>query len=332
MSLVFDESWLVQLAEEPLDVELPIIDPHHHLWQGRRSSSDYSLDDLAADMGAGHRVIGTVYVECRSKYRREGPEHLRPVGETESVASQQHQHTGSAQVLGIVGFADMTLGDDVDEVLEAHVAAGGGCFRGVRHATTFDSDPQFGQVYTKPTARLMADTQFRRGLARLATHGLVFDAWLFHHQIPEMNELARALPEVTFIVDHLGGIVGIGPYEGKRDEILVQWRRDMADLANCENVMVKLGGIGMALYGMGYEMRPSPPSSDDLVADWGAPVAHVIEHFGADRCMFESNFPVDKVSVGYVTLWNAFKKMAAGAAPEERTALFSGTARRVYRL
>jgi predicted TIM-barrel fold metal-dependent hydrolase len=333
MSLMFDESWLARLTEDPVDPGLPIVDPHHHLWQGWRGANDYTISDLAIDTTAGHRVIGTVYVECRSGYRTDGPAALRPVGETEFVVRHAREHPDAdVQIAGIVGLADVTLGDEVDHVLEAHVVAGEGRFRGIRYSTTYDPHGQLGQVYTRPPAGLMADDRFRRGVARLAAHGLTFDAWLYHHQIPELTELARAVPDVTFVLDHLGGLVAIGPYAGQRDAILEQWRRDMAELASCANVRVKLGGVGMAMYGLGYESRLDPPSSDDLVADWGGAVVHAIELFGADRCMFESNFPVDKVSMSYVTLWNAFKKMVAGASADERTALFSGTAGEVYRL
>jgi predicted TIM-barrel fold metal-dependent hydrolase len=178
----------------------------------------------------------------------------------------------------------------------------------------------------------MADPAYRRGVERLAVRDLVFDAWIYHPQIPELTELARAVPGCTFVLDHLGGILGVGPYEGRRDEVLDQWRLDMAELATCPNVAVKLGGIGMVVYGMGFETRPAPPTSDDLVAAWGGPITEVIERFGTDRCMFESNFPVDRMSCSYVTLWNAFKKITAAAGPAERDDLFRGTATRVYRL
>jgi predicted TIM-barrel fold metal-dependent hydrolase len=226
----------------------------------------------------------------------------------------------------------MTLGDAAGEVLEAHVEAGRGMFRGIRHATAHDPDPRVRRTHTKPTPGLMGDDAFRRGVSRLAPLGLSFDAWLYHPQIPELTALARALPDVTIILDHLGGILGVGPYEGQRDEVLAGWRRDIDDLATCPNVVVTVGGIGMVVYGMGFEKRSEPPSSDELVDVWGGPIAHVIERFGAQRCMFESNFPVDKMSVGYVTLWNAFKKMAAGASPAERASLFHDTAARVYRV
>lgn len=328
----WDHDWLAARTEEIVDPELPIIDPHHHLWD-REGMGIYLLDELDADTGAGHRVEATVFIECAWSYRTDGPEALRPVGETDAVAdiALRSSATG-AEILGIVGFADMSLGDAVDEVLDAHVAAGGGRFRGIRHATAFDPDPSIRRTHTRPIADLMGDADFRRGVRRLAAHGLSFDAWLYHPQIPELTALARAVPECTFVLDHLGGMLGVGPYAGRRDEILDRWRSDMAELAGCPNVTVKLGGIGMVVFGLGFEDQDAPPSSDELVAAWGAPVRYAIEQFGAERCMFESNFPVDKMSCSYAVLWNAFKKMAADAGSHERAALFHDTAASVYRL
>lgn len=331
--LTFDEAWLATNIEPALDPELAIVDPHHHLWHGWRAASDYMVEDLDRDTTSGHNVIATVFAECRTGYRADGPVHLRTVGETETVVALDAGHTpGGPPIRGIVGFADMTLGDAVDEVLDAHLAAGDGRFRGIRHGTAFDDDPAVGHVYSAPRPHMLAEPDFRLGVARLGARGLTFDAWLFWHQIPELTDLARALPEVTFVLDHLGGLIGIESHAGKRDEMLEQWRRLVSDLGRCQNVVVKIGGIGMTMYGLGYEGRDRPPSSDDLVNDWAGPVSWVIEAFGPERCMFESNFPVDKHSVSYVTLWNAFKKMAAGASVSEHHELFAGTASRVYRL
>lgn len=329
---VWDDTWLAEHDEAVLEPDLPIVDPHHHLWE-REGGPSYRLADLHADTRAGHRVEATVFVECMWGYRTEGPDELRPVGETDLVvAAAEASAEGGAEIKGIVGFADLTLGDRVDEVLEAHLEAGRGRFRGIRHATAFDPDPRVRRTHTRPTPGVMGDPSYRRGVERLAAADLTFDAWIYHPQLPELTDLARAVPGCTFILDHLGGPLGIGPYEGRRNEVLAQWRLDLAELATCPNVVVKLGGIGMVVYGLGFEHRPVPPSSDDLVEAWGGPIAFAIEQFGADRCMFESNFPVDKMSCSYVTLWNAFKKMASGASADERAALFHGTATRIYRL
>ncbi len=329
----WDDAWLARRTEAPLDPDLPIVDPHHHLWEHAKST--YLLDDLHADTGAGHRVEATVFVECMWGYRTDGPDALRPVGETETVAAVAEQGDAAgagATIAGIVAFADLSRGDGVLEALDAHGAAGRGRFRGIRHATAFDPDPAVRRTHTRPPPGLMGDDGFRRGVRALARGGLSFDAWLYHPQIPELTDLARAVPECTIVLDHLGGPLGIGPYAGRRDEVMAGWRRDLAGLAACPNVVVKLGGIGMAIFGLGFEAAPEPPSSNDLVAAWGDPVRYVIDAFGPERCMFESNFPVDRMSCGYVTLWNAFKKIAAGASDAERAALFAGTARRVYRL
>jgi L-fuconolactonase len=329
---VWDEEWLARRTEPALDPDLAIIDPHHHLWERERMTR-YLVADLHDDTGGGHRVEATVFVECAWGYRTDGPEALRPVGETETVAALAATSAATgAEIRGIVSFADMRLGDAVAEVLDAHVAAGGGRFRGIRHATAFDDDRRIRRTHTLPTPGLMGDATFRRGVARLAAMDLSFDAWLYHPQIPELTALARAVPDGSFVLDHLGGPLGIGPYEGRRAEILDRWRVDLAELASCPNVTVKLGGIGMTTYGLGFDEQPDPPSSDDLVAAWGKPIAYAIEQFGSDRCMFESNFPVDKMSCSYVTLWNAFKKIAADASPAEKADLFQNTAARVYRV
>jgi predicted TIM-barrel fold metal-dependent hydrolase len=329
---VWDDSWLATHGEPVLEPDLPIVDPHHHLWE-HADLTRYRLEDLHADTGAGHRIEGTVFMECMWGYRPDGPEPLRPVGETETLAAVAEASAASgAEILGIVSFADMTLGDDVDAVLEAHEEAGRGRFRGIRHATAYDEDRRVRRAHTRPTPGMMGTEHFRAGVRCLARRGHTFDAWVYHPQIPEVAALARAVPDGTIVLDHLGGPLGIGPYEGRRDEILKQWRVDIADLATCPNVVVKLGGLGMVVFGLGYEDQPIAPSSEQLAADWGGPVTYLIEQFGVERCMFESNFPVDKMSCGYVELWNAFKRIAAGASADEKAALFEGTARRVYRV
>ena len=329
---VWDDNWLARQTEAVIEPDLPIIDPHHHLWD-RDGMSRYLIDDLHGDTSAGHRVEATVYIECAWGYRIEGPQHLRPVGETETVAEIAELGLGQgAEIKGIVSFADMTLGDAVDEVLHAHIAAGHGRFRGIRHATAFDASEQIRRTHSRPTAHLMADPTFRLGVKRLGALGLSFDAWLYHPQIRELTALARAVPECTFVLDHLGGMLGTGPYAGRRAEILEQWRIDIAELATCPNVYMKLGGIGMVVFGLGFENHATPPTSLDLVDAWGDPIRYAIDQFGPQRCMFESNFPVDRMSCSYVTLWNAFKHIAAGMGHDDKTALFYGTASRAYRL
>ena len=327
--------WLAKVTEAALEPALPIIDPHHHLWV--HPGSRYELEELLDDTGQGHNIRATVFVECKAMYRADGPEHLKPVGETEYVngiaAKSASGGFGEMRACaGIVGFADLRLGGAVDEVLEAHIAAAPARFRGIRHASAFDASPEVRPSHTNPPEGLLGIKDFREGFKRLAKYNLTFDAWLYHRQIPELTSLARANPETTIIFDHFGGPIGIGPYEGKRDEIFAQWKKDVAELASCPNVVAKLGGINMAVNGYGWHKRDLPPTSDELVAatrDW---YLHSIDVFGPERCMFESNFPVDKLSCSYGILWNAFKKIASGFTADEKTHLFHDTAARVYRI
>jgi predicted TIM-barrel fold metal-dependent hydrolase len=320
--------------EEVLEPERPICDPHHHLWDhpGRR----YLLDELLADTGSGHNVVATVFVECMSMYRASGPQEMRPIGETEFVngiaAMSASGGFGRTRVAsGIVSFADLTLGAQVGAVLDAHLAASSR-FRGIRHAAGWEASDQVRNSHTNPPAGLLGDARFRRGFAELAPRGLTFDAWLYHPQIPELTDLAKASPDTTIVLDHFGGPLGIGPYAGRRAEVFAAWKTAIRALADCPNVVVKLGGLVMPLNGFGFHKREQPIGSVELAEatrDW---YLHAIECFGIERCMFESNFPVDKVSVSYRVLWNSFKRIAAGFSPAERSALFHDTAVRVYRL
>lgn len=330
---VWNDTWLARHTEEIIDPARPIIDPHHHLWD-HPNMGLFLLDELHGETGSGHNVVGTVFVECAWRYRTDGPPEMAPVGETAAVAelAERSATSAGAEIKGIVSHADMQLGAAVGPVLDAHIAAGGGRFRGIRHATALDDDRRIQRSHSRPTPGLMADPQFIEGVRTLAGKGLSFDAWLYHRQITELTALARAVPECTFVLDHLGGMLGTGPYEGKRAEIIAQWKLDMAELATCPNVNVKLGGIGMVIFGLGFENRPEPPTSADLVREWGGPITSAIEQFGPERCMFESNFPVDKMSCSYPVLWNAFKLIAADASEADKALLFHDTASRVYRL
>ncbi len=324
--------WLATYTEEPFDPDQVICDPHHHLWEF--PTDTYCLDELRADTGAGHKVVSTVFIECTAGYRTDGPERLRPVGETEFVLGQaiESEATDGAKIKGIVGFADLSLGPAVAEVLEAHIEAGGGRFRGIRHATSYDPSPDVRRAHSKPPAELMSDPSFRAGLAELALHDLRFDAWLYHPQIPELIDLARTHSDVLIVLDHLGGPLGIGPYAGRRDEVRAEWRRSITELAECANVSIKLGGIGMPIFGFDWHHRETPPSSDALVEAWGPDIEFCIEQFGVRRAMFESNFPVDRRSTSYTVLWNAFQMMTFDYSPDERSALFHDTAASFYDL
>lgn len=333
MPYAWDEDFLASRTEEAIEPDLPIIDPHHHLWDAP-GLQPYLVPQLHEDTGGGHNVVATVFIDCMWDYRTDGPEELRSLGETEraAAAAREAAEAGGAKIGGIVSFVRMDLGAEAGPILDQHIAAGDGLFRGIRHATAYDEDREVGRTHSHPHPGMMLEPVFADGVRELAKRGLSFDAWLYHHQIAELPTLARAVPEATIVLDHLGGPLGIGPYAGKRDEIMKQWRVDMAEVASCENVTVKLGGIGMERYGLGFEKQPVIPSSDDLVAAWGDYIRYTIDTFGPQRCMFESNFPVDRQGTNYGILWNAFKKMSADYTAEERAALFEGTARRVYKV
>lgn len=330
-----DQAWLDRGLEDAIEPELPIIDPHHHFWD--RGGQRYLGPELLADLATGHNVQATVFVECMSMYREAGPEALRPVGETEFVASMAGTvTTGAGRICdvaaGIVGFADLTLGAAVDEVLAAHVAAGRGRFRGIRHASQWEGR---GDVVTfrNPPPGLLGQPAFRAGFARLAAHDLAFDAWLYHPQIDELVDLARAFPETRIVLDHVGGPLRIGSYARELDAVFRDWARAIRALGTCPNVVVKLGGFGMAATsGFDFHLWLAPPSSAQLADAWRPFTDTCIDAFGPHRTMFESNYPVDKVSYSYGVMWNAFKRLAAGCSSAEKADLFSGTAARTYRI
>ena len=329
------EAWLAARQEEILDPAQRIVDPHHHLWE--RPGWRYLLHDMLADLRSGHDVRATVLVQARAFHRAEGPEELRPVGETQfaaGVAAMCESGTyGDVRVCaGIVGFADLTRGEAAGAVLDAHIAAGNGRFRGIRHIATWDPDPEMLNPAYTPAADMLDSAGFRAGIAELGRRGLSFDAWMYFHQIPKLTSLARAFPQVPMVLNHCGGILGIGRYEGRRDEVFAAWSANMRDLAACPNVMVKCGGLGMRLPGFGLERGEVAPSSRMLADAWRPWMERCIELFGASRCMFESNFPVDKGGYGYAAGWNAFKRLAAGASAEEKAELFWRSATRFYRL
>jgi len=331
MQIRHDVLELVQ--EEILEPERPIIDAHHHFFDTVQGFPGYSLADLRAD-AAGHRVEKTVFLQCGEHYRQDGPEPLRPVGETEwvdSIAREAAKAPDRLQIGAIVGTADLCLGAAVEEVLHAHQAASP-LFRGIRDIAAWAEGEGVHRSAKVGHARLYQDAKFQEGFARLAALGLSFDAYHYHTQTLSLMELARVFPTATIVCDHLSTPLGIGPFAGKRDEIFAQWCKDVSALASCENVVMKLGGLAMPWNGFGWDSAPRPPTSDELVAVQGRYYDHAIEAFGARRCMFESNFPVDKLSVSYPVLWNAFKKIAGGASQDEKHALFYGTAARVYRI
>lgn len=329
------EKWLQQVDEPVVDPWRPIIDPHHHIWK-KRFGRNYLLEDLWADTGSGHNVEKTVFVECHAFHRRYGPRHERPLGETEylvETARRSREHPGRARIAGIVAYADLTLDTAVlESLLQQHEEISEGLFRGIRFAAARDPNPQDLLIVYPAPPELYRRKDFRRGLQLLGRMGLSYDAWHYHHQNLDFLALARAVPGTTLVLNHLGTPLGVGPYRNRREEIFRQWQRDMREIAACPNVVVKLGGLAMPDNGFGWDTRDRPPDSDEVVEVQHPYYEHALECFGPQRCMFESNFPVDRLSLSYRVIWNAFKKMTANYSETEKHALFYGTAERIYRL
>lgn len=328
------DDWLALVQEEIIDPDRPICDPHHHLWDNDRNP--YLLPQLLADTNSGHNIVSTVFVECSSMYRADGDVALRPVGETEFVngiaaMAASGQYGALRACAGIVSFADLTLGKAVGAVLDEHMRLSDR-FRGIRHAGGWDASDEVRNSHTHPPQSLFMQDGFRAGFQALAERHLSFDAWLYHPQIPELTDLARTFLDTIIVFDHFGGPLGIGPYAGKGDEVFAQWCLDVAELARCPNVFAKLGGLVMPINGFGWHRRDTPATSDEIVAATGRYHRKAIELFGPERCMFESNFPVDKQSCSYPVLWNAFKKIAADYSEADRQWLFHDTAAHAYRI
>ena len=334
-----NKDWLALTVEETLEPELPICDPHHHLWEFRhdRVAPRYLLDELLADMNSGHNIVSTIFIDCGAMYRADGPDEMKVVGETEFVSgvaamSASGLYGSSRVAAGIVSSADLNLGAGVGAVLDAHIAAGGGRFRGIRRMATWDASDAVANARDNPSEHMMLDATFRAGFAELAPRQLSFEAWCYHTQLGDLTDLARAFPDTTIILNHFGGPLGIGPYAGKQDEIFPHWQASIAELAGCPNVVAKLGGINMELNGFGWHEQARPPSSKELMEATRRYYEHAIQAFGVDRCLFESNFPVDMVTCSYNVLWNSFKRLTADYSTAEKAALFHDTAARVYRI
>ena len=322
-----------QTPEEILLPGLPIIDAHHHLWdyEGRR----YLFHDYLDDVRTGHNIVASVHVEGVSMYRADGPAHLKPVGETEftvgAAAMADSGNYGPARLCAaIVAHVDLA-GDHVDEAILAHEVAAGGRLRGIRDGGTWDIDQSVRRGIWSPSQGRYLDRDFRQGFARLVQHGLTFDSWLYHPQLDDLFDLASAFPDTSIVIDHAGGPMGVGAYAENRAEVMTRWRTSMARLATLPNVNVKLGGLGMWTGGLQLN-REAPISSSQLAATLKPFIEPCIEMFGAGRCMFQSNFPADRGSYPYATLWNAFKRLSRECSDEERALLFHGTASRLYRI
>jgi predicted TIM-barrel fold metal-dependent hydrolase len=326
-------AWLALTREEALEPALPIIDAHHHLWGAPREP--YLLDDFLADSKGGHDIRASVFIECDTHYREEGDALFRPLGEVEFVAQAARQaaaRPGPRVAAAIVGCADLTAGAAIRPVLEAQIAAGDGRFRGLRVISAWHPDPAARGSLATPPPMLLLEPAFREGFAQLAPLGLSFDAWMYHTQLAELRDLADAFPDTPIVLNHLGGTIGIGPYADRGRHVRAAWSAALRDLSHCPNLHLKIGGLGMRLFGFGAHEQPRPPSSEALAEQWRPMVEIAVEAFGARRCMFESNFPVDKAGIGYTTLWNAFKRITARWSAAERAALFHDTAARFYRI
>ncbi|MBU9477694.1 amidohydrolase family protein [Burkholderia multivorans] len=332
----FDEEWLSQTVEPVLEPDMPIIDAHHHLWDSNRGSR-YLFRELQRDVDSGHNIRATLYAQCYEMYSKDAVPSMAPVGEVEFVngvaaRSASGLYGESRLCAGIVGYADLRLGEAVDVVLKELRSRAPNRFKGIRFITEWDED---SSIRTAPEAfprGLMSDPTFRKGFSRLHANELTFDAWLFHTQIPELTDLARTFPDTTIVLDHIGAPLNVGRYADQQEVVRREWTKSIYELATCANVRLKIGGFNMHLLGFHNEHRAQPLSSDVLAEQWRPYIETCIDAFGPDRCMFESNFPVDKSGCSYRTLWNAFKRVTSALSPSERSWLFYETARQTYRL
>lgn len=332
--------WLALTSEPPMEPELPICDPHHHFWDRRPARIPYQrylLDELEADIRSGHNVRSTVFIECRSMYRTGDPVEMRPVGEVEFVqglaaASASGLYGPAQAAAAIIGHADLNLGERVEPVLEALHAASPNRFRGIRHSVTWDPNPEVENTAAHRMQGQLASEKFRAGARVLARMGFSLEGWLYHPQLPELAEFARAVPELTIVLNHVGGLMRTGPYANRDDEVIATWRQGIAAAARCPNVVIKLGGLGMTRCGFGWHLRDRPIGSEELAASMAPYLSYCIDQFTPARCMFESNFPVDKVSFSYNVMYNAFKRFSKGYSGSERAAMFHDTATQTYRI
>ena len=326
------DDWLAQVVEEIVDPEREIVDPHHHLWN--RGGPGYMLEDLWADTESGHNVVQTIFIECRAFYDMDAPDELRSVGETETVAAickESEEAPEKAHVAGIVAHADLAR-EDLGRILDAHLAAGGDYLVGFRHSGALDAEPEFLHIPGRGYKGQYTDPAFQEGVRLLGERGLTYDTWHYHTQTDDYLALARSAPETVMILDHFSTPLGVGRFAGQREEIFPKWQKDMEALAKCPNVRAKLGGLLMPDNGWDWHKREFPPSSDEFVEAQAKWYHHMIDLFGPERCMFESNFPVDRTGISYPVLWNALKKIAADYDENAQAEMFAGTARRVYGL
>ena len=329
--------WLALTTEETLEPEIVICDPHHHFWVHRPEPADYQqylLPDLAGDVNSGHNVHSTVFIEVRCEYRTDGPDEMKPVGEVEYVqtiadASASGSHGPTKAAAAIIGHADLKLGEGVRPVLEAMQAASPNRFRGVRHSVGWDESRELANREIKGA---LGTDGYRAGAKALAGMGLILENSLYFHQASELADFARALPELTIVLNHIGGLVRVGPYANRDEYVLPEWRKGIELMAKAPNIVLKLGGVGQTRFAYGWDERETPVGSEELAETLGPLMNHCIEQFGPERCMFESNYPVDKISYSYNVLFNAFKRLSKDYSATDRANLFHGTAARVYNI
>lgn len=328
-----NDEWLALFKEEIIDPDQKIVDPHHHLWR-RPDGNHYLLENLLADTMSGHNVVKTMFVECHAEYRKDGPVHLRPLGETSFVCEQAEasELTEGTTIAGIVGHADLTLGNDVEEVLSLHEELGKGRFRGIRHAGAHAEFPEILMIPGNAPANLYENKEFRVGMNKLGSMGYSFDTWHYHYQNKAFLDLAKACSNTQMILDHFGTPLGVGPYASQKDQIKKDWKKDIAAIAKCDNVVAKIGGLAMPDNGFGWNTQEKPPSSDEFAEAQREYYLHTIECFGPDRCIMESNFPVDRLSLSYHVLYNGLKKIVKDFSQAEKDQMFYGTAERIYKI
>ena len=331
-------TWLEQTKEAIIEPEITICDPHHHFWDNRveRGYPRYQLDELLADITSGHNVKSTVFIEARSMYAVDLPVERRPVGEVEYVqgiaaASASGIYGESRAAASIIGHVNLNLGEKVRPVLES-LASASSRFRGIRHSVTWDPHPEVKNTALHKYEGQLVSDKFQAGARVLSEMGMTFEAWLYFHQLPQLLEFAKALPYLTIILNHIGGLVMDGPYADKRDAVVEKWKDGIVRISECPNVVVKLGGIGMPRTGFDWHERRVPIGSEELASSMAPYFNFCIDHFGADRSMFESNFPVDKVSYSYQVLYNAFKKFSKNFSSDERSAMFHDNAINIYKV
>ena len=323
--------WINKGQEPPVDSEQRIIDPHHHLWE--RGGSRYRAEELSEDTSRGHTVTDTVFVECLANYRKEAQKELRSIGETEFVVDEsvRSKELKGCNISGIVAFVDLSLGHKISDLLEAHQEVSGEMLKGIRHATAWSSDPDISISHSKPSEGLMTNKAFLDGIRSLGTRNLSFDAWMYFDQLHELHDLAKEAPNTRIIINHLGAPLNLGKWKKKQDNVQAIWKSELQKLAKLENVYLKIGGIGMENYfGTNWVSRTHPPSSDEVVTVWNERILWCIETFGTEKCMFESNYPVDRQTLPYSVIRNTFQKIVQTFTESEKDDLFWVTARSVY--